>query len=116
MRQRFLMAGGAVLAAVAVSAACGESQTDLSVRLTDDGLRPSRAEIGDPGEVRFRVRNVGSAPHALVVVGSKEEVETEPLAPGGRTTFRLDLDEPGRYRWYLDGRGAGGMRGVIVVD
>jgi uncharacterized cupredoxin-like copper-binding protein len=68
--------------------------------------------------VRFRIRNEGSVAHALTVVGPKEEVEIEPLAPGGKTSFTLDLDEPGRYKMFCPvGDHAGrGMRGSITVD
>lgn len=104
--------------AVAVAAGCGEGQTTLSVRLTDFELEPRNPRIDGPAEVRFRVRNAGTAPHGLTVVGPKEEVEIEPLAPGGRATFTLDLDEPGRYRWFcpVGDHRERGMRGTITVD
>lgn len=107
-----------MLVTAAFGAACGEDQETLAVRLTDYELSPRNPEIGDPAEVRFRVRNAGSVPHALTVVGPKEEVEIEPLPPGGRTSFKLDLDEPGRYRWFcpVGDHRAQGMRGVITVD
>lgn len=118
MRVRPVMIGAAVLAAAVLPAACGENQETLRVRLTDYELNPARPQLDDPAEVRFRVRNAGSVPHALLVVGSKEEVETEAIPPGGTTSFTLDLDEPGRYRWYcpLGDHRERGMRGVITVD
>lgn len=118
MRAGPLTTVAALLAAAAMLAGCGEGQTTLDVRLTDYELNPRRPEIDGPSEVRFRVRNEGSVAHALTVAGPKEEVEIEPLAPGGTTSFTLDLDEPGRYRMFCPvGDHAGrGMRGVITVD
>jgi uncharacterized cupredoxin-like copper-binding protein len=118
MTVRSLTIGVAFLALAVVPAACGESETTLNVSLSDYQLKPRNPQLDGPAEVRFRVRNVGSVPHALTVVGPKEEVETEPVAPGGTTEFSLDLDEPGRYRWFCpvgDHRGRG-MRGRITVD
>ena len=118
MRLRWLTIGAAVLAVATVTAACGGGQTTLDVRLSDYQLKPRNPRLDAPAEVRFRVRNVGSVAHALTVVGPKEEVESEPIPPGGTTEFALDLDEPGRYRWFCpvgDHRGRG-MRGRITVD
>lgn len=107
-----------MIAAATVPAACGEGQETLSVRLTDYELKPRNPQIDGPAEVRMRVRNAGSVPHALTVVGPKEEVEIEPLAPGQRATFSIDLDEPGRYRWFcpVGDHRQRGMRGAITVD
>ena len=118
MTVRSLTIGVALLVLAIGSTACGENNETLNVRLSDYQIKPRNPQLGGPAEVRFRVRNVGSVPHALTVVGPKEEVETEPLAPGGTTEFSLDLDEPGRYRWFCplgDHRGRG-MRGRITVD
>jgi len=118
MRLRWLTIGAAVLAVATVTAACGGGQTTLDVRLSDYQLKPRNPRLDAPAEVRFRVRNVGSVAHALTVVGPKEEVESEPIPPGGTTEFALDLDEPGRYRWFCpvgDHRGRG-MRGRITVE
>jgi uncharacterized cupredoxin-like copper-binding protein len=117
MTARSLTIGAAVIAVTALPAACGEAETTLNVRLTDYQLKPRNPQLDGPAEVRFRVRNVGSVAHALTVVGPKEEVETEPVPPGGTTEFTLDLDEPGRYRWFcpVGDHRARGMRGRITI-
>lgn len=118
MTSRWLTIGAAALAVAVVPAGCGEGEATLDVRLTDNQLKPRNPELGGPTRVRFRVRNTGSVAHALTVVGPKEEVETEPIPAGGTTEFALDLDEPGRYRWFcpIGDHRAQGMRGRITVE
>jgi len=118
MTVRWVTIGAVALAVVAVPAACGETKTTVSVRLSDYELTPRNPRLDGPATVRFRVRNVGSVAHALTVVGPKEEVETEPIPPGRTTEFAIDLDEPGRYRWFcpVGDHRERGMRGRITVD
>ena len=136
------LAAGAALAAGLALAACGEDRTAststatttpprparpqppprpptarVTVAETEYRLDPARIRVDRPATLEIVVRNRGRERHALDVEGPSGEARTRTLAPGESETLRVELDRPGRYRWYcpVDGHAARGMRGWVAV-
>jgi plastocyanin len=89
------------------------------VRLTEREYRldPAGIRVDRPAVLAVDVRNRGRERHALTVKGPSGTARTRVLAPGEAVELRVDLDEPGRYRWFcpVDGHARRGMRGTITV-
>ena len=86
--------------------------TEREYRLDPAGIRIDR-----PATLEVEVRNRGRRAHALAVRAPAGTARTRTLGPGERVTLRVELREPGRYRWYcpVDGHARRGMRGTITV-
>jgi plastocyanin len=80
-------------------------------------LAPAQIRVDRPATLEIGVRNRGRERHALAVVAPGGVKRTKTLAPRASTTLVVELDEPGRYRWYcpVDGHAGRGMRGSITV-
>ena len=89
----------------------------VTVTLDEYRLEPARIRVDRPAKLAITVRNRGARRHALAVEAPAGEGRTRVLAPRERATLTVDLDQPGRYRWYcpLDGHAKRGMRGSIEV-
>ena len=140
-------ARAAVLACAVLVAGCGEDRTESTVTQTEPlpprpaagappqpqqqqapparvalteteyRLDPARIRVDRPARIAIATRNRGRRPHALVVVTPHGERRTRTLGPGASTTLTVDLDTPGRYRWYcpVGDHDERGMRGSIAV-
>ena len=89
----------------------------VRVRLSEYRLEPAQIRVDRPATLDIRVRNGGSERHALAVEAPAREARTRVLAPDDSQALRVELDRPGRYRWYcpVDGHARRGMRGTIAV-
>lgn len=137
-------AGGAALAVAALTlGGCGEDRSEsastettappaatqprpapqaappaeVRVRESEYRIAPVEIRVDRPATLDIRVRNAGSKRHALAVEAPRGEVRTRTLAPDDGESLRVELDRPGRYRWYcpVDDHAARGMRGAIAV-
>ena len=84
---------------------------------TEYRLEPARIRADRPTAIDVTVRNAGHATHALAVDGPSGRAETRRIAPGERVVLHVELDRPGRYRWYcpVGDHDRRGMRGSILV-
>lgn len=89
----------------------------VRVRESEYRIDPAQIRVDRPATLDIRVRNAGSERHALAVEAPAGEVRTRVLAAGDAEALRVELDRPGRYRWYcpVDGHARRGMRGTIAV-
>jgi len=89
----------------------------VTVAEGDYRLEPARIRVNRPATLEIKVRNTGAVRHALTVDAPAGEAETKPLEPGATTMLRVELDRPGRYRWYcpIGDHAKRGMRGSISV-
>jgi plastocyanin len=89
------------------------------VRLTESDYRldPAQIRVDRPATLEIEVRNRGERRHALSVEDGGSGARTRTLDPGESQVLRVELAEPGRYRWYcpVDGHARRGMRGSIAV-
>jgi plastocyanin len=90
----------------------------VTVAESDYRLEPARIRVDRPTDLEVTVKNTGAERHALVVEGPSGRAATERLAPGDETVLRVELDRPGRYRWYcpVADHDRRGMRGSIRVS
>jgi plastocyanin len=90
---------------------------EVTVELDEHRLEPARIRVDRPATLAIAVRNRGARRHALAVEAPAGEKRTRVLAPRERAMLTVELDEPGRYRWYcpVDGHARRGMRGTIEV-
>ena len=89
----------------------------VRVRESEYRIDPGEIRVDRPATLDIRVRNTGSERHALAVEAPGGEARTRVLAPDEAEALRVELDRPGRYRWYcpVDGHARRGMRGTIAV-
>jgi plastocyanin len=84
---------------------------------TDFKLNPANPKVDKTGIVLIEASNTGKATHAIEVEGPDGEKSTGPIAPGGKSTLKVNLDKPGPYVWYcpIADHRARGMEGHITV-
>jgi plastocyanin len=84
---------------------------------SDFKLDPANPTVGKRGIVLIDATNTGKATHALTVEGPDGEKSTGPMAPGGKSTLKVNLDKPGPYVWYcpIADHRSRGMEGHITV-
>jgi plastocyanin len=89
----------------------------VEVRESEYQLDPARIRVDRPATLEIEVRNGGSKRHALDVEDGGTGARTRTLEPGETQVLRVELAEPGRYRWHcpVDGHARRGMRGTIAV-
>ena len=94
-----------------------EAPATVAVTLDEYRLEPARIRVDRPAALAITVRNRGVRRHALAVEAPAGEGRTRVLARGEKAELTVELDEPGRYRWYcpVDGHARRGMRGSIEV-
>jgi len=65
------------------------------------------------GQIEFRVRNRGAAPHDFQIAGKKTRI----LSGGGFQRLRVTIRRAGRYPYIctVPGHAAAGMKGTFVV-
>jgi uncharacterized cupredoxin-like copper-binding protein len=100
------------------SSSSGSVVQTVNVTETDFKLNPANPRISKPGQVEFKVKNEGQAPHTIEVEGPSSEQELEPvLDPGQSGTLKVNLDKPGKFEWYcpVANHRDLGMEGVITV-
>jgi plastocyanin len=90
---------------------------EVSVSEDEYLLEPARIRVDRPATLAITVRNRGRRGHALAVGTPAGERRTRTLARGESARLTVELDEPGRYRWYcpVPGHARRGMRGSIAV-
>ena len=98
---------GSAIAAVVLASGCGASDETggttgsaartIEVVATDFAFEPATVEVDEPGEYTIRLVNRGGTAHALHVEGGGVSEQTDEIAPGESTEFRLTLDA-GTYR------------------
>ncbi len=84
--------------AVRTPATRRDNASQVSVRLTEWKLEPSRLTV-PTGDVEFTVTNSGTMLHAFEVEGQGLEKELAPIAIGATSTLRVTLP-PGTYELY----------------
>ena len=106
-----------VAAPPAVPAPAAPSQAGVRLSETEYRLDPAHIRVDRPATLTIRTRNAGRVPHALAVAGRSVDARTRTFAPGEGESLRVELKEPGRYRWWcpVDGHARRGMRGTITV-
>ena len=104
---------GAAPRAARVTAANGDDERSVNVRLSEWKLAPSRLTV-PTGAITFTVTNAGTMLHAFEVEGQGIEKKLAPLAVGKTGTLRLTLP-PGSYELYCPiGDGAHKKLGMIA--
>lgn len=90
---------------------------EVRVRLDEHRLDPAQIRVDRPATLEIEVRNRGRRRHALDVDDGGTGARTRTLDPGESQVLRVELAEPGRYRWHcpVDGHAKRGMRGSIAV-
>jgi uncharacterized cupredoxin-like copper-binding protein len=97
--------------------ATGGGET-VDVTMTDFKFDPKDPTV-KPGEVTFDVVNDGETLHNMEVEGPSGEAELpEDLQPGDSGSFKVDLSEPGKYRFYcpVGNHEQLGMVGEVTVQ
>jgi uncharacterized cupredoxin-like copper-binding protein len=95
----------------------GAAQRTITVSETEFSLTPNVVDIGQPGTVAFRVRNIGQIAHALEIEGQGVHDETEAIQPGQSATLTIRLSKAGSYEMYcpIDSHESKGMKGTVKV-
>jgi uncharacterized cupredoxin-like copper-binding protein len=107
---------GETQAATQTAGGGGEAQT-VDVSEVDFAIEPANPTVR-AGTVTLNVTNDGQAEHTLEVEGPGGESVLEPaLAPGESGKLEVELNEPGKYKWYcpIGNHEQQGMVGEVTV-
>jgi uncharacterized cupredoxin-like copper-binding protein len=92
-------------------------QQTVTISEAEFSVTPKTVNVGKPGTVAFKVRNIGQIAHALEIEGNGVEEETDSIEPGQSATLTVQLSKAGSYEMYcpIDGHEDKGMKGAITV-
>ncbi|HYT52874.1 MAG TPA: cupredoxin domain-containing protein [Gaiellaceae bacterium] len=98
-------------------ATSGSPQQTVTISEAEFSVTPNAVDVGRPGTVAFKVRNIGHIAHALEIEGNGVEEKTSSIQPGQSATLTVELAKAGSYEMYcpIDGHEDKGMKGAITV-
>lgn len=98
-------------------ASSASPQQTVTISEAEFSVTPNAVDVGRPGTVAFKVRNIGHIAHALEIEGNGVEEKTSSIQPGQSATLTVELAKAGSYEMYcpIDGHEGKGMKGRITV-